>query len=436
MPTKWHRPTCTTCCRRSMLTDGIDLVLDLRASPAAPGPRRRPRADGATWTYSPSSPLTSGDEPSRLADDPDFRRGWPRPRSTSRPTPTSTPSRWRGSSTTFARVLGDPALPHLFFIDGGALAVENALKVAFDWKSRRNAAPGGPAGWHQVLHLTQRSTAAAATRCRSPTPSRRRPRSSRSSTGRASPSALPRRRARRRRGRAARAGAGRAAFERAPDDIACFITEPIQGEGGDNHFRAGVPAGHAGAVPRARRAAHLRRGADRRRSHRYRVGLPATGRRRRTSSPSARRPRCAASWRAAGRRGARQRLHRQLAGINSTWGGNLVDMVRCTPDPRDHRAEETRFNNTAERGAHFSMSSERSQRTSRSRSPRPWPRPHVRLHTAEGVAQREADWTDRLWQRGVVMLACGERGVRVRPPGDGDPRGGDRGVGGSRRARS
>ena len=30
---------------------------------------------------------------------------------------------------TFARVLGDKTLPHLFFIDGGALAVENALKL-------------------------------------------------------------------------------------------------------------------------------------------------------------------------------------------------------------------------------------------------------------------------------------------------------------------
>ncbi|MGH8861060.1 MAG: aminotransferase class III-fold pyridoxal phosphate-dependent enzyme, partial [Jatrophihabitantaceae bacterium] len=29
----------------------------------------------------------------------------------------------------------------------------------------------------------------------------------------------------------------RAAFERYPHDIACFIAEPIQGEGGDNHFR-------------------------------------------------------------------------------------------------------------------------------------------------------------------------------------------------------
>ena len=29
----------------------------------------------------------------------------------------------------------------------------------------------------------------------------------------------------------------RAAFEQYPHDIACFIAEPIQGEGGDNHMR-------------------------------------------------------------------------------------------------------------------------------------------------------------------------------------------------------
>nr|AAA85941.1 B1308_F3_87 [Mycobacterium leprae] len=29
---------------------------------------------------------------------------------------------------TFGRVLGDPALPHLFFIEGDVLAVENAFK--------------------------------------------------------------------------------------------------------------------------------------------------------------------------------------------------------------------------------------------------------------------------------------------------------------------
>ena len=55
----------------------------------------------------------------------------------------------------FARVLGDPALPHLFFIEGGALAVENALKCAFDWKSRRNEMRGRPPQLGtKVLHLT------------------------------------------------------------------------------------------------------------------------------------------------------------------------------------------------------------------------------------------------------------------------------------------
>src|SRR5207253_1241547 len=31
--------------------------------------------------------------------------------------------------------------------------------------------------------------------------------------------------------------AARAAFEQHPHDIACFVMEPIQGEGGDHHFR-------------------------------------------------------------------------------------------------------------------------------------------------------------------------------------------------------
>ncbi len=69
---------------------------------------------------------------------------------------------------TFARVLGDPALPHLFFVDGGALAVENALKVAFDWKSRLNEARRHrPRARHPgAAPARARFTAAAATRCR------------------------------------------------------------------------------------------------------------------------------------------------------------------------------------------------------------------------------------------------------------------------------
>src|SRR5215469_14120801 len=39
---------------------------------------------------------------------------------------------------TFARVVGLKPLERYFFIEGGALAVENALKAAMDWKVRKN----------------------------------------------------------------------------------------------------------------------------------------------------------------------------------------------------------------------------------------------------------------------------------------------------------
>jgi L-lysine 6-transaminase len=41
---------------------------------------------------------------------------------------------------TFGRVAMPKTMPHLFLVSGGALAVENALKTAFDWKVRKNFA--------------------------------------------------------------------------------------------------------------------------------------------------------------------------------------------------------------------------------------------------------------------------------------------------------
>ncbi|MEE6166879.1 MULTISPECIES: L-lysine 6-transaminase [unclassified Mycolicibacterium] len=139
---------------------------------------------------------------------------------------------------TFRRVLGDPALPHLFFVDGGALAVENALKVAFDWKSRHNEARGiDPALGGKVLHLRGafhgRSGYTLSLTNTDPNKVARFPKFD-----------WPRIDA-----PYLRPGAdmdeleaeslrqARAAFEAAPHDIACFLAEPIQGEGGDRHFR-------------------------------------------------------------------------------------------------------------------------------------------------------------------------------------------------------
>ncbi len=139
---------------------------------------------------------------------------------------------------TFARVLGDPALPHLFFIDGGALAVENALKIAFDWKSRWNESHGIDANLGtKVLHLEKafhgRTGYTMSLTNTDPNKVARFPKfdwpriASPSTNGNADVEAAER----------AALAAARTAFENNPHDIACFIMEPIQGEGGDNHFR-------------------------------------------------------------------------------------------------------------------------------------------------------------------------------------------------------
>ncbi|OGQ05934.1 MAG: L-lysine 6-transaminase [Deltaproteobacteria bacterium RIFCSPLOWO2_01_44_7] len=44
---------------------------------------------------------------------------------------------------------------YLFFVEGGALAVENALKVAFDWKTRLNVKRGLDIEASQIIHFQQ-----------------------------------------------------------------------------------------------------------------------------------------------------------------------------------------------------------------------------------------------------------------------------------------
>jgi L-lysine 6-transaminase len=54
---------------------------------------------------------------------------------------------------TFARVVGFPPLDRYLFIEGGALAVENCLKAAMDWKVRKNMTAGHGERGTQILHF-------------------------------------------------------------------------------------------------------------------------------------------------------------------------------------------------------------------------------------------------------------------------------------------
>jgi L-lysine 6-transaminase len=57
---------------------------------------------------------------------------------------------------TFVKIAKPSYLKHLFFISGGALAIENALKTAFDWKVRKNFENGAKEEiGKQVIHFKE-----------------------------------------------------------------------------------------------------------------------------------------------------------------------------------------------------------------------------------------------------------------------------------------
>ncbi len=55
----------------------------------------------------------------------------------------------------FSRVAIPTELPYCFFVEGGALAVENALKTAFDWKTRKNWLKGSKTEGSVAIHFKQ-----------------------------------------------------------------------------------------------------------------------------------------------------------------------------------------------------------------------------------------------------------------------------------------
>jgi L-lysine 6-transaminase len=57
---------------------------------------------------------------------------------------------------TYSRIGIPEYLPHAFFVEGGTLAVENALKAAFDWKTRKNLRNGNrKIPGSSVIHFRQ-----------------------------------------------------------------------------------------------------------------------------------------------------------------------------------------------------------------------------------------------------------------------------------------
>ena len=56
---------------------------------------------------------------------------------------------------TFGKIAVPSEFKHLFFISGGALAVENAIKTAFDWKVRKNISQGKGELGSKIIHFKE-----------------------------------------------------------------------------------------------------------------------------------------------------------------------------------------------------------------------------------------------------------------------------------------
>ena len=145
---------------------------------------------------------------------------------------------------TMGRVAQPEYLPHSFYVSGGALAVENALKAAFDWKVRKNIQNGHGEIGSKVLHFEKcfhGRSGYTLSLTDSPDPRKVKyfpkfdwPRVSTPNINfpldeknledviRREDLSLDQ---------------IKDAIQKNPHDIACIIIEPIQGEGGDNHFR-------------------------------------------------------------------------------------------------------------------------------------------------------------------------------------------------------
>ncbi len=145
---------------------------------------------------------------------------------------------------TFSKTAVPAHFKHLFFIAGGALAVENALKVAFDWKIRTNLAKGKGEKGTQIVHFkeafhgrtgytlsmtntfnlnkTKYFTKFSWPRIDNPKITFPLDKKNLEDVKRREAAALDQ---------------IATAVEHNPDDLAGLIIEPIQSEGGDNHFR-------------------------------------------------------------------------------------------------------------------------------------------------------------------------------------------------------
>ena len=236
----------------------------------------------------------------------------------------------------FATKVTPPGFPHHFWVAGGAMAVENGLKAAFDWKARKLGRTMADSGddlvvlhFKEAFHgrsgytmsLTNTDPVKVALFPKLTWPRVHNPKLEFDLEGDIANDIEAE--------EAITEEQLKEAFSRYQDRIAAIIIEPIQGEGGDNHFRPQL-------------FSMLRRYADEQEAlliyDEVQTGFYGSGKTWMWQHPDV-----APDIVAFGKKTqvcgiyvskrideVPENVFARSGRINSTWGGNLADMVRCT----------------------------------------------------------------------------------------------------------
>ena len=322
---------------------------------------------------------------------------------------------------TFERVVGLPPLERFLFIEGGAPAVENCLKAAMDWKVRKNIAAGHGERGTQVLHFRHAFHGRSGyTMSLTNTDPRKTDLFAKFDWPRVScphiDFSLPE--SEREADAVAREHTAESEIRDFIDqrniDICAIIIEPIQGEGGDNHFRGEwlqklrkicdendillifdeVQCG-MGATGRNWCCEHFNVVPD----------LLAFGKKAQVCGVMAG-PRLDE---------VKDNAFRLSSRLNSTWGGNFTDMVRSTHFLRIVEKEHL-VENAAKVGGYFLDQLRDLQKEE----------PLISAARGRGLflafdlpdAKTREEFWKGLFDLGVLTLRSGENSIRFRPPLD------------------
>jgi len=322
---------------------------------------------------------------------------------------------------TFERVVGLPPLERYLFIEGGAMAVENCLKAAMDWKVRKNMAAGHGERGTQTLHFRRAFHGRSGyTMSLTNTDPRKTdlfakfdwPRVSCPHIDFSFPESEREADVIAREQKAEREI--RDFIDQRGIDICAIIIEPIQGEGGDNHFRGEwlrklreicdendillifdeVQCG-MGATGRNWCCEHFDVMPD----------LLAFGKKAQVCGVMAG-PRIDE---------VKDNAFRLSSRLNSTWGGNFTDMVRSTHFLRIIEKEHL-VKKAGKVGAYFLDQLRDLQREA----------PRISAARGRGLflafdlpdAKTREEFWKGFFDLGVLTLRSGENSIRFRPPLD------------------